>query len=156
MRFARDVAVATIVLGSLGASSCGGTSSSPGKINPKYAEFCLKSAELDAKSKGTHGEDPAAMSDPSKMSAAWTTITDLAVEFRDTAPDEVKPAVATLVGSILAMNDVYKQYKYNLLEMSHVPAVADSLRTIANADDVVAASKRFRTFMQKNCGEPAA
>lgn len=146
------------MVASLALSSCGGSNdaTSGGKVNPAYADFCLKSAELDAKSKGTHGEDPAAMSDPSKMEAAWSTIADLASQFEVAAPAEVKSDVSTLVGSILAMNAVYKQYKYNLVEMSQVPAVAETLRTIANAEDVVAASTRFRSFMQKNCGEPAA
>lgn len=156
MSVARATVAGLAVLGTLALSACGGSDSATGSVNPKYADFCLKSAELDAQSKGTHGEDPTVMSDPKKMEAAWTTITDLATQFRDMAPEAVKSDVATLVGSILEMNKVYEQYSYNLLEMSHVPAVADTLRTIANADDVVAASTRFRSFMQKNCAEPTS
>lgn len=155
MRTRLRTGVAAVCAVGLLVSACGSSDDATGKVNPDYADFCLKSAELDAESKGTHGEDPAAMSDPAKMKAAWTTIVDLASQFEDVAPAKVKDDVSTLVGSILAMNEVYKEYKYNLREMSHVPAVAEKLRTIANSEDVVAASTRFRSFMQKNCGEPA-
>lgn len=113
----------------------------------------MLATELDARSQGTHGEDPAVISDPEKMKSAWETISASAVALRDETPDEVKDDVTTLVGSILAMNDVFKSYNYNLREMAQVPAVREQLDKISNNTGVAAASERFQVFMTEHCDE---
>lgn len=154
MRFVRRL---TTVSALIVISACGGSSNGEsGSVNQKYADFCILAADLDTQSKGTHGEDPTAISDPTAMKAAWATITASAIKLRDAAPSIVRDDVTTLVDSILAMNKVFESYKYNLLEMSHVPAVNEELGKISRGDEVTAASTRFRSFMQKNCGEPSS
>lgn len=142
-------------MGATVVSACGGSGSSGG-FNSDYADFCLLAADLDAQSKGTHGQDPMAISDPSKMKAAWETIAASSVKLRDGAPKQVKDDVSTLVDSILAMNDIFKNFNYNLREMAQVPSVSGELDALSQNGDVAAASERFRTFMQKNCGETAS
>lgn len=135
-------------------ASCGGSKDSA--ASQSYGDFCILAWDLDSQSKGTHGQDPTAMSDPKKMESAWATITASAEKLRDAAPAVVKDDVATLVDSIVKMDAVYAQYKYNLLEMAQVPTVADELNSIANGKDVTAASAKFKTFMKDNCGEQSS
>ena len=144
-------ATVLVVVSAVAVASCGG--SDGGATKAKYGDFCLLAWDLDAQSKGTHGEDPTAMSDPAKMKTAWGTITASAAKLRDAAPSAVNDAVTTLVDSIEKMDAVYAKYDYNLMEMAQVPAVAEELGAISNGTAVTEASAEFKAFMQKNCGE---
>lgn len=141
------VALAAMVL----TTGCGSRDS--GGFNPEHGDFCVLAADLDAKSKGTHGEDPTAIRDPARMRASWETITASATKLLDEAPNEVREDLDVLVSSILEMNDVFKSYNYNLLEMAQVDGLSDQLGRISGNADVAAASQRFRGFMRDNCGE---
>lgn len=142
------IAVASSVL-----ASCGGSdSTSSPKINPDFADFCLQARQLDDQSKSTHGNDPTAMSDPTAMREAWTTIIEASRLLVENAPLEVKGDVKTMYDGMLAMDKIYASYSYNLGEMKAVPKVAEDLNTIANDKTVAAASQRFKKFMSDNCG----
>ena len=154
----RAIVLATASLISL--SACGGsgsastdsTAATQGKVNPKYAEFCVTAADLDSKSNATHGEDPTAMSDPEKMKSAWATIMDSSQKLYDAAPDVVKKDIGKMLEGMKAMDKVYAAYKYNLAEMKAVTKVADDLNAIANDKTIASASQHFKEWMTANCG----
>ena len=147
-----------VLAGCLALAACGGSGSSSdttvakGKVNPKYADFCLTASELDSKSNATHGEDPNAMSEPAKMEAAWKTIMESSQKLFDQAPLDVKSDVKLMLDGMKAMDKIYATYKYNLSEMKAVPQVAKDLNAIAADQSIAAASQRFNTFMSSNCG----
>jgi len=117
-----------------------------------YSAFCKLAVEMqNASSGGSHGQDPAAITEPKKMEEAWTTITNIAIKMRDGAPTETKVDVATMVNSIVAMNTVFKANKYDLLAMSKKPKVREELAKISSDAKVASASQRFNAFMKKNC-----
>lgn len=146
-----------VLAGCLALAACGGSGSSSnttvakGKVNPKYADFCLTASELDAQSNATHGEDPNAMSDPEKMEAAWKTIIESSQKLFDAAPLVVKSDIKKMLEGMSAMNKIYATYKYNLAEMKGVEKVATDLNAIANDTEISAASKHFKTWMADNC-----
>lgn len=149
--------MSAMLLGSV-LASCGGGSSSGGSVptkssvNPKYSDFCLIAADLDAKSNATHGEDPTAMSDPAKMKSAWATIIESSRKLLDAAPLDIKSDVKTMLEGMTAMDKVYAAYNYNLAEMKAVSNVAEQLNTIANDATIADASRHFKTWMTANCG----
>jgi len=117
-----------------------------------YTAFCKLAVEMqNASSGGSHGQDPAAITDPKKMEEAWTTIANIAIKMRDGAPVAVKTDVSTMVNSIVAMNDVFKANKYDLLAMSKKPKVREELAKISSDAKVASASHRFNAFMKNNC-----
>lgn len=117
-----------------------------------YSAFCKLAVEMqNASGGGSHGQDPAAITDPKKMEEAWTTIATIAVKMRDDAPAAVKTDVATMVNSIVAMNDVFKANRYDLLAMSKKPKVREELAKISGDAKVASASQRFNKFMTKSC-----
>lgn len=134
-----------------GGSSSGTTAATKSTVNPKYADFCLVAADLDAKSNSTHGEDPTAMSDPAKMKAAWATIIESSRKLFDAAPLEIKSDVKSMLGGMTDMDKIYSTYNYNLSEMKAVPEVADKLSAIANDATISKASQHFRAWMSANC-----
>ena len=85
------------------------------------------------------------------MEEAWTTITALAIKMRDGSPEKISADVATMVDSIVAMNKVFKENKYDLLGMSKKPKVREALAKISGDESVAAASDRYNTFMEDNC-----
>jgi hypothetical protein len=117
-----------------------------------YSAFCKLAVEMqNASGGGSHGQDPAAITDPKKMEEAWTTITEIAIKMRNGSPAVVKKDVATMVDSIVAMNKVFKENKYDLLAMSKKKKVREQLAKISGGATVAAASTRFAEFMKKNC-----
>lgn len=139
-------ACAVIALATTSLVACGASSKTD------YSSFCKLSGEMqEASGGGSHGQDPAAITDPKKMEEAWTTITAIAVKMRDGSPTEVKADVALMVNSIIAMNKVFKTNKYDLLAMSKKKNVREELAKISGDSKVAAASQRFNTFMTKNC-----
>ena len=142
----------TVLAACGGSSSSGTTVATKSTVNPKYADFCLVAAELDAKSNATHGQDPTAMSDPAKMKEAWATIMASSKKLLDAAPLDVKSDVKAMLGGMTAMDKIYASYNYNLSEMKAVPKVAEQLMTIANDKTVAEASRHFRAWMSANCG----
>jgi hypothetical protein len=146
------LAVAALVLAACGGSPSASDETFSGTVNPEFADFCLTAQQLNAESAATHGNDPTAMSDPTAMEEAWTTIIASSQKLFDEAPLEVKSDVKAMLGGMQAMDALYAQYKYNLAEMKSVPEVAESLNKIANDKDIAEASQRFRTFMARNCG----
>ena len=150
--------LAAAVAMSLALAACGGGSSTgsaaqgtKSTVNPKYGEFCVTAAELDAESNATHGNDPPAMSDPAKMKAAWATIMEASRKLYEAAPSPVKSDIKKMLDGMKAMDEIYATYKYNLGEMKAVPKVAEELTSIANNADTAAASKHFKTWMTSNC-----
>jgi hypothetical protein len=144
-------------------ASCGGsnkqttessvaTQASSGKVNPTYAKFCAASKNLDAAMSGTHGENPAAITDPTEMKTAWTKITDLSMKLQTLAPKSLKKDADIMIDSIVAMNKIFKENKYELLDIASKPAVRDELTKISSDPAITEASKRFNTFLTKNCG----
>lgn len=137
-------AVAALALTAL--TACGSNSKTD------YSAFCKLATDMQNASGGdSHGEDPAAITDPKKMEEAWTTITNIAIKMREGAPTETKVDVATMVNSIVAMNKVFKANKYDLLAMSKKPKVREELAAISGDSKVASASQRFNAFMTKNC-----
>ena len=124
--------------------SCGGRSAD-------YSAFCTLATDMQKASSGSHSEDPAAITDPKKMEEAWTTITALAIKMRDGSPEKISADVATMVDSIVAMNKVFKENKYDLLGMSKKPKVREALAKISGDESVAAASDRYNEFMEDNC-----
>jgi hypothetical protein len=148
----RVLALSVAILG-VSLASCGASSSaSGGKVNQKYAAFCVIAADLQTQSSGTHGSDPMVMSDPTKMKTAWTTIIDLSDKLLKAAPSAVKSDISVLVDHMNQMNKVFKSYAYNLEEMAAVPAVQTQLAAIQSSKEAGQASTRFSAWMKKNCG----
>ncbi|MEI8286011.1 MAG: hypothetical protein WCG15_01795 [Actinomycetes bacterium] len=117
-----------------------------------YSAFCKLAVEMqNASGGGSHGQDPAAITEPKKMEEAWTTISNIAVKMREGAPSVVESDVATMVNSIVAMNKVFKANKYDLLAMSKMPKVREELAKISGDAKVASASQRFNKFMTKSC-----
>lgn len=146
------VLVASVLASCGGGSAAGTTVATKSSVNPKYADFCLMAADLDAKSNATHGEDPTAMSDPAKMKTAWATIMESSRKLLDAAPLDIKSDVKTMLEGMTAMDKVYSAYDYNLAEMKAVTKVADQLSEIANDATIAEASGHFKTWMTANCG----
>ena len=146
------VLVGSVLASCGGGSSSGTTIATKSSVNPKYADFCLIAADLDAKSNATHGEDPTAMSDPEKMKSAWSTIIDSSRKLLDAAPLDIKTDVKTMLDGMTAMDKVYATFNYNLAEMKAVSKVADQLNEIANDSTIAKASQHFKSWMTANCG----
>ena len=144
-------------------ASCGGSNSSStassvdvqigsGKVNPTYAKFCAASSKLNTAMSGPHGENPAAITDPKEMKIAWANITDLSIKLQAVTPNSLKKDADTMINSIVAMNKIFKENRYELLVIAKNPTVRDALTKIASDPDVTKASTRFNTFLTQNCG----
>jgi cellulase/cellobiase CelA1 len=144
-------------------ASCGGSSSqstassavvptTTGKVNPMYAKFCAASSNLNTAMSGPHGENPAAITDPNEMKIAWANITDLSIELQTLTPKTLKKDADTMINSIVAMNKIFKENKYELLAIAKKPTVRDALTEIASDPAITEASTRFNTFLTQNCG----
>jgi len=131
-------------------TACG--SSSSNGINEKHADFCALAKDLETASAGPHGEDPAAITDPKVMKEVWTNVTALSKKMGDGAPSEVKKDVQTMVGGIIAMNDIFSKNGYDLQGMAKDVKVRESLAKISSDATTLEASQRFQKFMTKNCG----
>jgi len=101
---------------------------------------------------GPHGENPAAITDPTQMSTAWTNITKLSMTLQALAPNSLKSDATTMINSIVAMDKIFKANKYDLLAIAKKPTVRDALTKIASDPAITAASTRFNTFLTQNCG----
>jgi len=138
--------------------SCGGSSQSTdsqpkptGTNSPQFDAFCTASKNLDAAMTGPHGENPAAITDPTEMKTAWASITKLSRALAAASPTELKSDTTTMVNSIIAMDDVFKANSYNLLEMAKMSDVRIELNDISTDVAVKEASSRFNTFLTKTC-----
>lgn len=101
---------------------------------------------------GPHGENPAAITDPTQMSTAWTNITKLSMTLQSLAPNSLKSDATTMINSIVAMDKIFKANKYDLLAIAKKPTVRDALTKIASDPAITEASTRFNTFLTQNCG----
>ena len=86
------------------------------------------------------------------MKIAWTKITDLSIALQALTPKTLKQDADTMVESIIAMNEIFKENNYELLVIAKKPTVRDALTKIASNPDVTEASTRFNTFLTQNCG----
>ena len=141
-------------------SSCGGSSGtstsdtqakSSGTVNPQFDAFCAASKNLDAAMTGPHGENPAAITDPTEMKTAWASITKLSRALVAATPTELKADATTMMNSIIAMDKIFKANSYNLLDMAKMSDVRIELNDISTDVSVQEASARFNTFLTKNC-----
>jgi hypothetical protein len=142
--------IAATLFGALVLTACG--SSNSDGINKKHAGFCALAKDLETASAGPHGEDPAAITDPKVMREVWTNVTALSQKMADGAPSEVKEDVQTMVGGIIAMNDIFSKNGYDLQGMAKDVEVRESLAKISSEPSTLEASQRFQKFMTKNCG----
>ena len=101
---------------------------------------------------GPHGENPAAITDPTQMATAWANITELSMTLQALAPSSLKSDATTMINSIVAMDKIFKANKYDLLAIAKKQTVRDELATIATDPAVTEASTRFNTFLTQNCG----
>ena len=101
---------------------------------------------------GPHGENPAAITDPKEMKIAWANITDLSIKLQAVTPNSLKKDADTMINSIVAMNKIFKENRYELLVIAKNPTVRDALTKIASDPAVNKASTRFNTFLTQNCG----
>ena len=152
------VIVSTLIIASCGGSSSSSdsiTASSPtaDSVQPKYAAFCDASTALDQAMGGTHGEDPAAITDPALMKKAWTTIATLSETLRDLSPQVVKSDASTMVDSVLAIDAIFKANDYDLLAMAKKEDVRTQLATLSSDSNLAESSKKFNTFLVANCGK---
>jgi uncharacterized lipoprotein YajG len=134
--------VATLVL-----AGCGSGSSAV-----DYTEFCGLAQKMNAVS-GTHGEDPAAITDPQVMADTWAKVTAAAKELRDNAPKAVKDDVTLMVSTILDMDAIFQKNKYDLVAMSKDEKVRAELAKISADESVGTASTRFNKYMAANCAK---
>lgn len=109
---------------------------------------------MDAASSGPHGQDPAAITDPEKMKDVWATLTDLARQMKDQSPAQISNEVATMVDSLIAMDDIFRANNYDLTAMARNPEVRESVDAISRDEKTQAASMTYNDFMQENCGVP--
>ena len=130
-------------------TACGSSSDSQDAAEVKT--FCQMATDLETASSGPHGEDPAAITDPAKMKEMYATITGMAKKLRDGAPAEIKPDVATMVDSLLAMNTIFEKNDYDLLAMSKDEKVRAELAKVTADESVGTASTRFNKYMAANC-----
>jgi hypothetical protein len=145
----KKLITATLV-GALMLTACGSSDSSG--INKDHAAFCALAKDLETASAGPHGEDPAAITDPMVMKEVWTNVTALSKKMGAGAPTEVKADVQTMVGGIIAMNDIFSANGYDLQGMAKDVKVREELAKISNDSSTLEASQRFQKFMTKNCG----
>lgn len=148
-----SVRLRTVVALSVGAcmalSACGDSSISGRK---DVVTFCGLAKQMEAASStDAHGQDPAAITDPTKMEEAWTEIVSIAVKMSKASPPEVAEDVTTMVDSIVSMNSVFKKNSYDLLAMARKPKVRTELAKITSDKSVQDASSRYNSFMSKNC-----
>ena len=132
-------------------TACGSSSDTQDAAEVKT--FCQMATDLETASSGPHGEDPAAITDPAKMKEMYATITDMAKKLRDGAPAEIKPDVATMVDSLLAMNTIFEKNDYDLLAMSKDEKVRAELAKVTADESVGSASTRFNKYMAANCAK---
>jgi predicted component of type VI protein secretion system len=132
-------------------AACGSSSNS--KAATQVKTFCQMATDLETASSGPHGEDPAAITDPAKMKEMYATITAMAKKMRDGAPAEIKPDVATMVDSLLAMNTIFEKNDYDLLAMSKDEKVRADLAKVTADESVGTASTRFNKYMAANCAK---
>ena len=138
--------------GSTATASTVAAKAATGKVNPTYAKFCAASSKLNAAMAGPHGENPAAITDPTQMAEAWAKITDLSITLQTLAPSSLKKDATMMVDGVIAMNKIFKANKYDLLTIAKKQTVRDELATIATDPAVTEASQRFNTFLTQNCG----
>lgn len=138
------------LVGALVLTACG--SSDSNGINKDHAAFCALAKDLETASAGPHGEDPAAITDPTVMKDVWTKVTALSQKMADGAPSEVKADVKAMVGGIIAMNTIFSANGYDLTGMARDVKVREELAKISNDSSTISASQRFQKFMTKNCG----
>ena len=101
---------------------------------------------------GPHGENPAAITDSKEMKVAWDNITNLSIKLQALTPNSLKKDADTMINSIVAMNKIFKENKYELLVIAKKPSVRDALTKIASDPATTEASTRFNTFLMQNCG----
>ena len=148
VRIRLAIAVVTLCVTATACSSGGDA-----KDTAQVQAFCQLAKDLETTSSGPHGEDPAAITDPAKMKEMYATITGMAKNMRDGAPAEIKPDVATMVDSLLAMNTIFEKNDYDLLAMSKDEKVRAELAKVTADESVGTASTRFNKYMAANCAK---
>ena len=133
-------------------SSVAGVPTTTGKVNPTYATFCAASSKLNAAMAGPHGENPAAITDPTQMAASWSKITELSKKLQALSPSSLKNDANKMINGIIAMDKIFQANKYDLLAIAKKPTVRDALTKIATDPSITEASTRFNTFLTHNCG----
>lgn len=150
LTFSRKRLIVATLVGALVLTACG--SSDSNGINKDHAAFCALAKDLETASAGPHGEDPAAITDPKVMKDVWTKVTALSQKMADGAPSEVKEDVKSMVGGIIAMNDIFSANGYDLTGMAKDVKIREDLAKISSNPSTISASQRFQKFMTKNCG----
>ena len=150
LTFSRKRLIVATLVGALVLTACG--SSDSNGINKDHAAFCALAKDLETASAGPHGEDPAAITDPKVMKDVWTKVTALSQKMADGAPSEVKEDVKSMVGGIIAMNDIFSANGYDLTGMAKDVKIREDLAKISSNSSTISASQRFQKFMTKNCG----
>ena len=116
-----------------------------------YVAFCTAANNMETVATGPHGEDPAAITDPTVMAETWGKVVAAAEELRDMSPEEIKKDVALMVSTLIDMNDIFDENNYDLVEMAKNEKLRNALDSISRRDGVADASRRFNTFMEDNC-----
>ena len=102
---------------------------------------------------GTHGQDPTAITDPVLMKEAWAKIARLSETLRDLSPKIVKSDATTMVGSVLAIDAIFKANNYDLLAMAKKEDVRTQLGKLSSDPGLAKSSKKFNTFLVAHCGK---
>lgn len=132
-------------------AGCGGSGSTADAVD--YTKFCGLAAEMETAAQGTHGENPAAITEADVMKDTWSKMVSMAEALRDESPEAIKEDVTLMVSTIVEMNKVFADNDYNLIEMAKNEEVRKKLESVSTREGVEAASNRFDAFMEKNCTE---
>lgn len=132
-------------------AGCGGSGSTADAVD--YTKFCGLATEMETAAQGTHGENPAAITEADVMKDTWSKMVSMAEALRDESPEAIKEDVTLMVSTIVEMNKVFADNDYNLVEMAKNEEVRKKLEAVSTREGVEAASNRFDAFMEKNCTE---
>lgn len=124
-----------------------------GSVSADYTAFCTVANNMETVASGPHGEDPAAITDPTVMGETWAKVVIAAEELRDQSPAEIKDDVALMVSTLIDMNDVFKQNDYDLVEMAKNEELRKKVDAISQREGVAEASGRFNTFVEDKCSD---
>ena len=127
-------------------SACSQNSSSPG-----LQTFCELAEKMDQTSSGSHGEDPAAITDPDLMRETWQSITALADQMKAQSPTAVASDLDLMLSTLYAMDEIFAANDYDLTAMAVNPETRATVDALTQDPALPEASRRFNEFMEKNC-----
>lgn len=116
-----------------------------------YVRFCDLARQMDEVSSGPHGDNPGAITDPEQMRKVWASITTIATEMGDHAPEEIATELATMLSTLFAMNDIFSANDYDLTTMARDAAIRAELDATSQDEATQRASVRFNEFVERNC-----